>query len=130
MAAGEKSLRVLVRGGFVAEASPRSMRTALQEVKEAGVSKDALDEAARSSAHEDSGVPEPQAMVGGRQADLVPPVVGRESEAVSSKVSPSTMIQAMNAARVLLEKLDDMRTQTTAMDDFILPIFSFIAPLP
>ena len=88
-------------------------------------------EAARSSARvaEDSGVPEPQTTEGGRQAVLGSPDHGRESEAVSSKVSPSTMAQAMKAARVLLEELDEVRTQTTAMEDVVLPN-ECIFPLP
>ena len=66
-------------------------------------------ESGKAEKAEDSGVPDPQSKEGGRQAALTSPVGGRESKAVSSKASPSTMIQAMNAARVLLEKLEDGR---------------------
>ena len=96
-------------------------------------SDDADQEAAPSSAQEaeDRGVEGPQPKEGGEQADLIPTVAGRESEAISSRVSPSTMIQAMNAARVLLEKVDEERMQSTAVDvsklshDGIFPL-----PLP
>ena len=39
------------------------------------------------------------------------------------------MIQAMNAARVLLERLDEERAQSTAMEDLCLPNI-FPLPLP
>ena len=95
------------------------------------VSKDIAKEAARSSAQEaeDRGVPVSHTAVGEKQADLSSPDARRESEARSSQVSPSTMLQAMNAARVLLEQFEDGRMQTTALEDFIPPN-ECIFPLP
>ena len=95
------------------------------------VSKYIDKEAAGSSAQEadDKGVPVSHTAVGEKQADLNSPEARRESEARSSQVSPSNMLQAMIAARVLLEQLEDERMQTTATEDFI-PTNECIFPLP
>ena len=92
-----------------------------------------LSKAAQSSARgaEDKGVLEPRILEGGERAAPNPPEWRRESEVASSRVSPSTMLQAMNAARVLMEKLDEERTQSTAMEvEYSVHDSIFPLPLP